>query len=236
MAHPLIRIEDLRRDFSMGDQVVHALDGVSTEVGAGEFIGVMGPSGSGKSTLLYLLGGLDRPTAGSIRVRGDEITALDENELARYRRREVGFVFQSFHLIPTMTALQNVEFPMVFAQVPPDERAERAATLLTQVGLSDRMAHRPTELSGGQQQRVAVARALVNDPAIILADEPTGNLDSRTGREIMTLLARLNREEQRTIVVVSHDPAVVEVASSTLHLLDGRIVNGDHTLRDPMQS
>ena len=241
-SRPLIRIEDLHRDFTMGDQVVHALDGVSTEVYAGEFIGVMGPSGSGKSTLLYLLGGLDRPTGGSIRVRGEEITALDENDLARYRRREVGFVFQSFHLIPTMTALQNVEFPMIFAQVPSCERTERATALLSQVGLGDRTAHKPTELSGGQQQRVAVARALVNDPTIILADEPTGNLDSKTGREIMTLLARLNRDEHRTIIVVSHDPTVVEVASSTLHLLDGRIVNGNgvndatRTLRAPVTS
>jgi len=216
-AVPLIQVEALHRHFEMGDQVVHALDGITKTVSAGAFLGIIGPSGSGKSTLLTLLGGLDRPTAGSIRVRGQEITTLDENDLARYRRREVGFIFQSFHLIPTMTALQNVEFPMIFAQVPIKERLE-------QVGLADRMNHKPTELSGGQQQRVAVARALVNDPAIILADEPTGNLDSKTGAEILALLARLNRDEGRTVIVVSHDPSITDYTTSTLHLLDGRIV------------
>jgi putative ABC transport system ATP-binding protein len=220
----LIRVHDLHRDFVMGDQTVHALDGITAQVGAGEFIAIMGPSGSGKSTLLYLLGGLDRPTEGQIHVRDQEITTLDENELARYRQREVGFIFQSFHLVPTMTALQNVEFPMVFASVAPKARRERAAALLERVGLGDRMAHKPTELSGGQQQRVAVARALVNDPAIILADEPTGNLDTTTGGEIMALLSRLNREEGRTIVVVSHDEAVTQYTTSTLHLLDGRLL------------
>ena len=220
---PLIRIQDLHRDFPMGQETVHALDGVSLAVAAGEFLGVMGPSGSGKSTLLYLVGGLDRPTAGQIWVRDRDLTALDEDELAAYRRQEVGFVFQFFHLIPTMTALENVEFPMLFARVPPPQRRERARRLLELVGLGDRMAHRPTELSGGQQQRVAIARALVNDPAIILADEPTGNVDSRTGAEVMHVLARLNQEQGRTIVVVSHDPAVVDFAGQCIHLLDGRI-------------
>jgi len=223
-AVPLIQLEALRRHFEMGDQVVHALDGITATVPAGDFLGVMGPSGSGKSTLLTLLGGLDRPTAGSIQVRGQEITTLDENDLARYRRREVGFIFQSFHLIPTMTALQNVEFPMIFAQVPTKERESRATALLEQVGLADRMDHKPAELSGGQQQRVAVARALVNDPAIVLADEPTGNLDSKTGAEILALLARLNRDEGRTVIVVSHDPLIAGYTTSTLHLLDGKIV------------
>jgi len=223
-AVPLIQVEALHRHFEMGDQVVHALDGITKTVSAGAFLGIIGPSGSGKSTLLTLLGGLDRPTAGSIRVRGQEITTLDENDLARYRRREVGFIFQSFHLIPTMTALQNVEFPMIFAQVPIKERDSRAVAVLEQVRLADRMNHRPAELSGGQQQRVAVARALVNDPAIILADEPTGNLDSKTGAEILALLARLNRDEGRTVIVVSHDPSITDYTTSTLHLLDGRIV------------
>ena len=209
----------------MGHVTVHALDGVSLTVEEGEFLGVMGPSGSGKSTLLHLLGGLDRPTAGHIWVRGQDITALDENELAAYRRQEVGFVFQAFNLISTMTALQNVEFPMLFARVPPAQRRERARYLLETVGLADRMNHRPTELSGGEQQRVAIARALANDPAIILADEPTGNLDSRTGAEVMEALARLNREQGRTIIVVSHDPAVVAFAGQCIHLLDGRIAD-----------
>ena len=187
---PLIRIQDLHRDFPMGHEIVHALDGVSLTVRAGEFLGVMGPSGSGKSTLLYLMGGLDRPTGGHIWVRDQDITALDENGLAVYRRREVGFVFQTFNLISTMGALENVEFPMLFARVSPAQRQERARYLLELMGLADRMGHKPTELSGGQQQRVAMARALVNDPTIILADEPTGNLDSHTGAHDRRRLAR----------------------------------------------
>ncbi len=222
---PLIRTQDLRRDFQMGHQTVHALDGVSLTVEEGDFLGVMGPSGSGKSTLLYLMGGLDRPTAGRLWVRGQDLTALDENGLAAYRRQEIGFVFQFFHLIPTMTALQNVEFPMLFARVPPVRRRERACELLEAVGLADRVGHKPTELSGGEQQRVAIARALVNDPAIVLTDEPTGNLDSRTGAEVMQVLARLNQEQGRTIVVVSHDPAVVAFTGRCIHLLDGRIAD-----------
>ena len=222
---PLIQMEGLRRDFQMGQEVVHALDGVSLSIEEGDFVTVMGPSGSGKSTLLYLLGGLDRPTAGGIQVRGQELTRLDENGLAAYRKREVGFVFQSFNLVPTMTALENVAFPMLFARVPPARRRERARYLLDAVGLADRTDHRPTELSGGQQQRVAIARSMANDPAIILADEPTGNLDSRTGAEVMAVLARLNVEEGRTMVVVSHDAVVASFADRRIHLLDGQIVN-----------
>jgi putative ABC transport system ATP-binding protein len=222
---PLIRIQDLHRDFPMGQEVVHALDGVGLTVEEGEFLGVMGPSGSGKSTLLYLLGGLERPTAGHIWVRGQDLTMLDENELAAYRRQEIGFVFQDFTLISTMTALQNVEFPMLFARVPSAQRQERARHLLEVVGLADRMRHKPTELSGGQQQRVAIARALANNPTIILADEPTGNLDSRTGAEVLATLARLNQEQGRTIVVVSHDPSVTDFTSQRVHLLDGRVAD-----------
>ncbi len=223
----LIRIQDLHRDFPMGLEVVHALDGVSLTVERGEFLGVMGPSGSGKSTLLYLMGGLDRPTTGHIWVRDQDITALDENGLAAYRRREVGFVFQTFNLISTMSALENVEFPMLFARVPPAQRRERARSLLSLLGLGDRMEHKPTELSGGQQQRVAIARALVNDPDIILADEPTGNLDSHTGAEIMEVLARLNQEQGRTIIVVSHDPSITDHTSRCIHLLDGQVAQDD---------
>jgi putative ABC transport system ATP-binding protein len=220
----LIRTRELRRDFPMGQETVHALDGVNLSVEEGEFLGVMGPSGSGKSTLLYLLGGLDRPTAGHIWVRDQDLTALDENELAAYRRQEVGFVFQFFHLIPTMKALENVAFPMLFARVSPPHRRERACHLLEAVGLASRMEHKPTELSGGEQQRVAIARALANDPIIILADEPTGNLDSHTGAEVMATLARLNQEQGRTIVVVSHDPSIINFTSRCIHLLDGRVV------------
>ena len=184
----------------------------------------MGPSGSGKSTLLYLVGGLDRPTSGTIRINGQELSALSDDALAHVRGQEIGFIFQSFHLIPTMTALQNVVLPMVFAQIPASLREARARELLSLVGLAQRMDHRPTELSGGQQQRVAIARALANDPKIILADEPTGNLDSRMGEEIMALLVRLNREEGRTILIVSHDPSVTDHVTRTLHLKDGRLV------------
>jgi putative ABC transport system ATP-binding protein len=221
----VIYTQDLRRDFQMGHQTVHALDGVSLTVETGEFLGVMGPSGSGKSTLLHLLGGLDRPTAGRIRVQGQDLTALDEDGLAAYRRREAGFVFQAFSLVPTMTALQNVEFPMLFSRVPPAQRRERARHLLEAVGLADRVGHKPTELSGGEQQRVVIARALVNDPTIILADEPTGNLDSRTGAEVMALLARLNQQQARTVIIVSHDPSIVNFTSRCIHMLDGRIAD-----------
>ncbi|MBN2389263.1 MAG: ABC transporter ATP-binding protein [Anaerolineae bacterium] len=222
-----IRTQNLRRDFVMGDQVVHALDGVDLKVNEGDFLAVMGPSGSGKSTLLYLLGGLDRPTAGEIWVGGRDIAQLDENALATYRGQEVGFIFQAFHLVPTMTALQNVEFPMIFNRISLAERRARAIALLERVGLEDRMAHRPTELSGGQQQRVAIARALANDPRIILADEPTGNLDTHTGQEVLDLLTRLNREEGRTIVIVSHDASVTHFATHDIHLLDGKVQGAD---------
>jgi len=223
MDTPIIHIHDLHRDFMMGDQVVHALDGVDLAVQPGEFLAIMGPSGSGKSTLLYLLGGLDRPTGGEIWVNGREIAGLDENDLATYRGKEIGFVFQAFHLVATMTALQNVEFPMIFNRVAPSVRREQAKKMLERVGLQERMAHNPTELSGGQQQRVAIARALANDPRIILADEPTGNLDTHTGQEVMNLLTRLNREEGRTLVIVSHDPSVTQYATRAIHLLDGKI-------------
>ncbi len=221
----LIRVEDVYRNFPMGHVTVHALDGVSMTIEEGEFLGVMGPSGSGKSTLLHILGGLDRPNSGHVWVRGRDITTLDENGLATYRRREVGFVFQAFNLVSTMTALQNVTFPILFARVPPAERKARARRLLEMVGLAERMDHKPTEMSGGEQQRVAIARALANDPAIILADEPTGNLDSRTGAEVMRILERLNREQERTIVVVSHDPTVMKFVERSIHLLDGRIAD-----------
>ena len=222
---PLIRVQELHRDFLMGQETVHALDGVSLTIEAGEFLGVMGPSGSGKSTLLYLLGGLDRPTAGHIWIHKQDLTALDENGLAAYRRREVGFIFQTFNLVATMAALENVEFPMFFARVPRNQRRERASHLLELMGLADRMEHKPTELSGGQQQRVAIARAMVNDPSIILADEPTGNLDSHTGAEVMAILSQLNQEQGRTIVVVSHDPTITEFTTRCIHLLDGQIVD-----------
>lgn len=232
----LIHVENLARFYQMGAETVHALDGIDMTVKAGEFLGVAGPSGSGKSTLLYLLGGLDQPTKGHIWIEGQDITSLDENGLARLRQRMVGFVFQSFNLIPTMTAIENVAFPMIFARVPPDERQERAGHLLALVGLGDRLKHKPTELSGGQQQRVSIARSLVNDPAIVLADEPTGNLDSKSGEDVIDILRQLNEDEGRTIIIVTHDESLLGVTSRHIRLLDGRIlddvsVNHDHEQR-----
>ncbi len=223
----LISISGLRRYFRMGNTIVRALDGVDLTVEVGEFLCLMGPSGSGKSTLLNLLGGLDSPDEGSITVGAWEMAQLDQNGLADYRRDRVGFVFQSYNLIPTMTALQNVEYPMIFAGIPRQRRQKRAAELLAAVGLKDRLNHRPTEMSGGQQQRVAIARSLVNRPTILLCDEPTGNLDTRTGEEILTLFTRLNQDGQ-TLIVVTHDPRVAGYASRTVHMLDGRIISDNN--------
>jgi putative ABC transport system ATP-binding protein len=226
---PFISLRGLRKSFRMGRETIHALAGVDLDVHARTFWAVMGPSGSGKSTLLYLLGGLDRPTEGEIVVGGHSVNRLDENALAAYRRRLVGFIFQSFNLVPSMTAVENVAFPMRFAGIGRRQRLERAYELLQQVGLADRARHRPNELSGGQQQRVAVARALVNNPQLILADEPTGNLDTASGMSIMELLAALHAGG-RTVLVVTHDPRITAFAGHSVHLLDGRIVgNGDPT-------
>jgi putative ABC transport system ATP-binding protein len=223
-SRPFIAVEKVVRNFKMGSTIVRALRGVNLTVQRGEMLCLMGPSGSGKTTLLNAIGGLDQPDEGRIVVDGKDITRLDSNGLATYRQKLVGFVFQTFNLIPTMTALQNVEFPMIFAGVPVAERRKRARRLLTQVGLGDRMDHRPTELSGGQQQRVAIARSLINRPRLLLADEPTGNLDSKTGTEIMTLLQALNRQGL-TMVLVSHDPRTSDWSTRTIHMLDGHITS-----------
>ena len=226
-----IQVQTLHRHFQMGAEIVHALDGVDVAIEQGDFMGIVGPSGSGKSTLLYLIGGLDQPTSGQIWVDGTDIAALDENGLAQFRQKSIGFIFQSFNLIPTMTAIQNVEFPMIFARVAPKERQERAKNALEMVGLGDRLTNKPTELSGGQQQRVSIARSLVNNPAIILADEPTGNLDSKSGGEVINILQRLNREEKRTIIMVTHDQSLLSVTTRHIQILDGRIladVRGDY--------
>ena len=224
MSSPFIRIAGLMKHYQMGGQVVRALDGVDLEIEAHTFTVVMGPSGSGKSTLLYLLGGLDRATSGEISVDGQRLDQMDENALALFRRRTMGFVFQSFNLIPSMTALENVAFPMQFAGVKTMERTKQAGGLLERVGLGDRADHKPTELSGGQQQRVAIARALVNDPSVILADEPTGNLDTSSGAAIMQVLSDLHRSG-RTVLVVTHDPRMIRFATHKMYLLDGRVVS-----------
>jgi putative ABC transport system ATP-binding protein len=220
---PLIQIRQLRKTYQMGKQKVHALAGVDLEIPTGTFTVIMGPSGSGKSTLLYLLGGLDRPTSGQILVQNQDLNTMDENPLAVYRRKMLGFVFQQFNLVSSMTAVENVAFPMRFAGIANRVRQKQALELLKQVGLEPFSRHRPTEMSGGQQQRVAIARALVNNPPIILADEPTGNLDSATGFTVMQLLSDLHKSG-RTIVVVTHDPRMTHFATQVLYILDGLLV------------
>ena len=227
----MIEVSDLQKIYVMGKAQVHALAGVSLQVPRGEFCCLMGASGSGKSTLLHLIGGLDRATAGEITVAGQKLSELDENDLATYRRARIGFVFQSFNLVSTMTAAQNVEFPMLFARVAAAERRRRAQHLLAAVGLGERSQHKPTELAGGEQQRVALARALVNQPTLLLADEPTGNLDSRTGQEIIDIMLRANREAGITILMVTHDPAVARCADRVVRLKDGRIL-GEESAED----
>jgi len=224
MADPFIRVKGLTKHYQMGGTTVRALDGLDLDIEAHTFTVVMGPSGSGKSTLLYLLGGLDRVTSGEISVNGVRLDEMDENALALFRRRTMGLVFQSFNLIPSMNALENVAFPMQFAGITAAQRNEQARSLLRQVGLDNRADHRPTELSGGQQQRVAIARALVNNPSLILADEPTGNLDTSSGAAVMQLLSDLHRSG-RTVLVVTHDPRMTRFATHKIFLLDGRAVS-----------
>ena len=224
MQTTFIHIAELTKHFQMGGTTVRALDGVDLDIPQKSFTVVMGPSGSGKSTLLYLLGGLDRPTSGQIAVNGQRLDEMDENKLALFRRQTVGFIFQSFNLIQSMNAEENVGFPMQFAGIASKERKHRSKELLEQVGLSDRGGHRPSELSGGQQQRVAAARALVNNPNLILADEPTGNLDTASGAGIMQLLSDLH-QSGRAVLVVTHDERMVRFATHKVFLLDGKVVS-----------
>ena len=214
----------------MGEEEVPALDGVSLSIGRGEYVAVIGPSGSGKSTLMNILGGLDRPTSGSYGFEGEDVGEFSDDELADFRRRMIGFVFQSFQLLPRLTALQNVELPMVYAGIGRSERRARASELLERVGLGSRMSHKPTQLSGGQQQRVAIARSLANRPDLLLADEPTGALDTHTGEEVLKLFEELNADGL-TLAVVTHDPEVAEMAHRRVSFRDGHIVSDERSAR-----
>jgi putative ABC transport system ATP-binding protein len=218
----LIDVADLAKDYVLGDTVVHALDGVTLGIGAGEFVAVMGPSGSGKSTFMNVIGCLDRPSRGAYRLAGEDVAAMNADELAAIRNRRIGFVFQQFNLLARTSALENVELPLMYAGMPAAERHKRATASLAQVGLAERAGHLPSQLSGGQQQRVAIARALVNNPALILADEPTGALDSRTSLEIMALLQQLNGAGI-TIVVVTHEQDIAAYAGRLISFRDGRV-------------
>ncbi len=218
----IILTHKLTREYHLGTETVHALDGVDIQIRRNEFVAIMGPSGSGKSTLMNLIGCLDTPTEGEYWLNSQKVSELDDDELARIRNKEIGFVFQTFNLLPRATSLHNVELPLIYAGVPSKERHRRATETLDQVGLADRMNHKPSELSGGQRQRVAIARALVNNPSIILADEPTGNLDSTTSSEIMNVFERLHDNGQ-TVVLITHERDIAAHARRQIHLLDGRV-------------
>ena len=222
MSEPIIRIRDLTRYYEMGTETVQALRGVSLDIARNEYLAIMGPSGSGKSTMMNMIGCLDTPTGGEYWLNGQEVSQLSDDQLARVRNKEIGFVFQTFNLLPRATSLHNVELPLVYAGVSAKERRSRASAALGRVGLGDRMHHRPNELSGGQRQRVAIARALVNEPSILLADEPTGNLDSTTSEEIMQVFGELHRQGQ-TIIMVTHEADIAAHADRTVVLRDGKV-------------
>ncbi len=219
----IVRCKDVVKEYMMGTQIVRALNGVTLDIVRGEYLSIMGPSGSGKSTLFNMIGGLDKPTSGSVFINDVDMAQLDAQELAFLRCRTIGYIFQTFNLIPVMTALENVTLPMIFGGLSTDEAIDRGIELLKLVGLGERLHHKPSELSGGQQQRVAIARALANNPQIILADEPTGNLDLRTGKEIIELLRQLNKEQGVTIISATHDLKMVDVSDRIVWIRDGRI-------------
>jgi putative ABC transport system ATP-binding protein len=219
----MMELRGICREYTVGDQIVHALDHVDLTIDAGEYVSIMGPSGSGKSTLLNVLGLLDRPNEGTYRLEGEDVSSLDDDALAQHRQQHIGFIFQFFHLIPRLTALENVELPLVLMGTPPRERRERATKVLESVGLKHRLDHRPDQLSGGERQRVAIGRAIIMQPSFLLADEPTGNLDSKSGAEIMQILEQLNRDGI-ALLIVTHDPTIGVRAKRRLSLRDGKIV------------
>ena len=225
MQEQVISCDDLARHYRVGTQTVKALQTVSLNINKGEYVAIMGPSGSGKSTFMNIIGCLDTPTRGSYVLNGTDVSRLEDNDLAEIRNKEIGFVFQTFNLMPGLTALENVGLPMIFQDIPVGEREKRSRELLESVGLGDRINHKPSELSGGQQQRVAIARSLANNPDVILADEPTGNLDSKTGREVMEMLSELYQQgNPSTMIIVTHDESLTKYTGRTVHLKDGRIV------------
>ena len=222
----MIALQKLMKIYQMGDSTVHALDGVSLFIGEGEFVAITGPSGSGKSTLMNILGCLDRPTSGSYQLDGAEVATLNDDQLALTRNKKIGFVFQNFNLLPRISALHNIALPLVYAGIAEKERLSRSLTVLAKVGLAERRDHRPNELSGGQRQRIAIARALVNDPAILIADEPTGNLDTKSSLEIMDIFCDLHKQG-RTIIMVTHEPDIAAYAERVVHVRDGRILKDE---------
>ncbi|MDD4084873.1 MAG: ABC transporter ATP-binding protein [Acholeplasmataceae bacterium] len=222
----VIELKDIVKTYQMGDSIVHALDHVTVSLDAGEFTSIVGPSGSGKSTMMNIIGCLDRPTSGQFFLDGKEIGGYNDDELAGTRNQKIGFVFQNFNLLPRLSALLNVALPLVYAGVPEEERLERARKTLESVGLGDRAGHRPTEMSGGQRQRVAIARALINNPAIIMADEPTGNLDTKSSYEIMDIFRSLNRDG-KTVVMVTHEADIANMTKRIIHMRDGKIVDDE---------
>jgi len=235
MAEALIQLQDVCKSYDMGAEIVHALRGVSLQITRGEYVAIMGPSGSGKSTLMNILGCLDTPTSGIFILNGKAVSDMDDNELADIRNQEIGFVFQTFNLLARSTSFHNVELPLIYAGVPAYERGQIATKVLQQVGLGDRMTHKPNELSGGQRQRVAVARALVNGPSILLADEPTGNLDTATGDEIMLLFDKLH-QDGNTIILVTHEEDIAQRARRIVRIRDGKIASDDpHTPSTPQR-
>ena len=225
----VIDIENITKEYVMGEEIIHALRGVTLQIGRNEYLAIMGPSGSGKSTLMNMLGCLDTPTSGRYEFNGKNVSEMDGDELAAIRNREIGFVFQTFNLLPRSTSLRNVELPLIYAGINPEEREERAIQAMTKVGLADRLLHKPNELSGGQRQRVAIARALVNNPSIILADEPTGKLDSKTGEEIMALFENLY-QQGNTVILVTHEADIARHARRQVHLRDGVIESDEKVM------